>query len=145
MIFLSRHPDLYPSSFVLTTISEWEHGNLIERDRSIGKFDNPLLLYTEIMKDATPAKYEYESLLEAFAFWEMKKISLAVYQIKDNSTYHIMTWKHTNDNAPTVCILYLHDLQHYQALLCQSPLDIQTFNDSTTSVSKSCLSSITNT
>ena len=112
--------------------------------RSIYKYDNPLLLYTEIMQDATPGKCEYGSLLEAFAFCEMKKINLAVYQIKDSSTYHIMTWKHTNDNAPTVCILYLHELQHYQALLCQSPLDIQTFNDSTTSVSKNNMSSISN-
>ena len=55
-----------------------------------------------------------------------------------------MTWKHSNDSAPTVCILYLHELQHYQALLCQSPLDIQTFNDFTTSVSKINLSSISN-
>ena len=55
-----------------------------------------------------------------------------------------MSWKHTNDSAPTVCILFLHELQHYQALLCQSPLDIQTFNDSTASVSKNNLSSISN-
>ena len=78
--------------------------------RSIDKFDNPLLLYTEIMQDATPAKCEYESLLEAIAFCEIKKINLAAYQIKDSSAYHIMIWKHINDNAPTVCILYLHDL-----------------------------------
>ena len=97
------------------------------------------------MRDATPGKCEYGSLLEAFAFCEMKKINLAVYQIKDRSAYHIMTWKHTNDNAPTVWILFLHELQHYQALLCQSPLDIQTFNDSTTSVSKYNLSLISNT
>ena len=61
------------------------------------------------------------SLLEVFTFCEIEKINLAVYQIKDSSTHHIMTWKHTNDNAPTVCILYLHELQHYQALLCKSP------------------------
>ena len=41
--------------------------------RSIDKFDNPLLLYTEIMQDATPGISEYASLLEAFAFCEMKR------------------------------------------------------------------------
>ncbi len=55
-------PDLYQSSFVLTTISEWAHDNLIKMGRSIDKFHNPLLLYTEIMQDATPGKREYGSL-----------------------------------------------------------------------------------
>ncbi len=107
--FVLGHPDFYPSSLVLTTITEWAHNNLIEMGRSNNKFENPLLLYTKMIKDATPGKCEYGSLLEAFTFCEMKKINLAVYQIKDRSTYHIMTWKHTNDNAPTVCILYLHE------------------------------------
>ena len=70
--FLLLHPDLYLSSFVLTTISEWAHDNLIEMGRSIDKFDNPLLLYTEIMQDATPGKCEYRSFLEAFEFVKIK-------------------------------------------------------------------------
>ena len=67
------------SSFVLTTISEWAHDNLMEMGRSIDKFDNSLLLYTKIMQDATPGKCEYGSRLEVYAFCEMKKINLAVY------------------------------------------------------------------
>ena len=111
MIFITV-PDLYLSSFVLNSISEWVHDNLIKMGRSIDNFDNPLLLYTEILRDTTPGKCEYGASLEAFVFCEMKKINLAVYQIKDRSAYRIMTWKHTNDNVSTVCILYLHELQH---------------------------------
>ena len=50
--------------------------------RSIDKFDNPLLLYTEIMQDATPGKFEYGSLLEAFAFCEMKKSNWLFVKLK---------------------------------------------------------------
>ena len=71
--FLLLHPDLYLSSFVLTTISEWAHENRIEMGRSIDKFDNPLLLYTKIMQDATPGKCEYRSFLEAFEFVKIKR------------------------------------------------------------------------
>ena len=50
--------------------------------RSIDKFDNPLLLYTEIEQDATPGKCEYGSLLEAFAFHEMKRSTWLFIKLK---------------------------------------------------------------
>ncbi len=82
MIFVIETGLIHLSGSVLTNISEWAHDNLIEMGQSTDKFDNPLLLYTEIMQDATPGISEYASLLEAFAFCEMKRSTWLFIKLK---------------------------------------------------------------
>jgi hypothetical protein len=57
--FLLGHPSSYLSDFIPIIISPWAHDNLINMGKSINELDNPLLLYTEMMRDATPGTCEY--------------------------------------------------------------------------------------
>ncbi len=50
--------------------------------KCINQLDNPLLLYTKMMRDATPGKCEYGSLLEAYAFAEINDINLLFIKLK---------------------------------------------------------------
>jgi hypothetical protein len=103
--FLLDHPKLYLPEFIPITISEWAHDNLTDMGKSINKLDNHLLLYTEMMQDATPGRCEYGSLIEAFGFAE-KNINLAVYQIQF-VMYHMIISKHANNITQSISILYV--------------------------------------
>ena len=130
--FLLEHLYSYLSDFIPITISEWTHDNLTDMGRSINELDNPLLLYTKMIRDATPGRCEYGSLLEAFAFAEINNINLDVYQIENNFMYHMITSKHVNTITHTISILYKPEIKHYQALFQKLPQLSNTLNGTTT-------------
>jgi len=102
----------YLSDFIPITISEWAHDNLIDMGKSINELDNPLLLQTEMMRDALPGRCEYGSLLELFAFAEMNNRDLAVYQIENNFMYHMISSKHVHNITQTISNLYIPEIKH---------------------------------
>jgi hypothetical protein len=109
--------------------------------KSINELDNLLLPYTKMMRDATPGKCEYQSLLEALAFAEINNINSSVYQIENNFMYHKIPSKHAHNITQTISILYMPEINHYQALFPKLPQTSNTLNNATVSKSNGNVSS----
>jgi hypothetical protein len=98
------------------------------------ELDKPiLLLYTEMMRGATPGRCEYESLLEAYAFEEINNINLVVNQIENNFIDHMIISKNAQYITKTIGILNVPEIKHYQALFPKLPQASNTWSSVTVS------------
>ena len=97
------------------SIEKWMSQNRSEMLHVIDKKIDCRVQYTCLMRDATPHKCEYGSLLEAFVFAKSKNVNLFVY-IPDDSIpyfYRKMAQIITDLDVKTECIVYLEKERHY--------------------------------